>query len=57
MVFTSQQTLNDKYQLEHRLGRTATGHQTWLATDISNDRKVAIKLLAFNPQMSWEELK
>lgn len=58
MVFQAGQILNDKYQLQRRLGRTATGHQTWLAIDISlNNLEVAIKLLAFNPQMRWEELK
>jgi serine/threonine protein kinase len=57
MVFQAGQVLNDKYQLQQRLGRTATGHQTWLAVDTSLDLEVTIKLLAFNPQMRWEELK
>lgn len=57
MVFQQQQILNHKYQLERQLGRTATGHQTWLAIDTEIKRSVVIKLLAFNPQMRWEELK
>lgn len=57
MVFQEQQVLNSKYQLQQQLGRTAAGHQTWLSTDLTNDESVAIKLLAFNPQMRWEELK
>ncbi|MBE9044261.1 serine/threonine protein kinase [Pleurocapsales cyanobacterium LEGE 10410] len=56
MVFQEQQVLS-KYQLQKRLGRTATGHQTWLANDLTSERSVVIKLLAFNPQMRWEELK
>lgn len=57
MVFKEQQVLNSKYQLQKQLGRTAAGHQTWLATDQASTELVAIKLLAFNPQMRWEELK
>ena len=56
MVFQEQQLLFS-YQLQRRLGRTAAGHQTWLAKDLDNERAVVIKLLAFNPQMRWEELK
>lgn len=57
MVFQEQQVLNSQYQLQKRLGRTAAGHQTWLAIDQRNQKSVVIKLLAFNPQMRWEELK
>ncbi len=57
MVFQEQQILNSKYQLQEQLGRTAAGHQTWLAKDLTSNESVAIKLLAFNPQMRWEELK
>ena len=57
MVFQQQQILNSQYQLQKRLGRTAAGHQTWLAEDLSDGKSVVIKLLAFNPQMRWEELK
>lgn len=57
MVFQEQQVLISKYQLQRQLGHTAAGHQTWLAIDKSNSESVAIKLLAFSPQMPWEELK
>ncbi len=57
MVFKEDQVLNSRYQLQRRLGRTAAGHQTWLASDRVSTEFVAIKLLAFNPQMRWEELK
>jgi hypothetical protein len=56
-VFTNLQILQEKYQLQKQLGRTAAGHQTWLATDLTTREKVTIKLLAFSPQMHWEELK
>ena len=56
MVFQEQQVLA-KYKLQQRLGRTAAGHQSWLANDLTCERSVVIKLLAFNPQMRWEELK
>lgn len=49
--------LAERYQLQEKLGRTAMGRQTWLAIDSTVQEKVTIKLLAFNPQLSWEELK
>ncbi|MGK7883016.1 MAG: serine/threonine protein kinase [Crocosphaera sp.] len=49
--------LVDKYQLKQRLGHTATGHQTWLAIDKLSQENITLKLLAFSPQMQWEELK
>jgi len=50
--------LAERYQLETKLGQNA-GRQTWLAQDISLSppQPVAVKLLAFNPQMHWDELK
>jgi serine/threonine protein kinase len=60
-VFQPEDILEQKYQLKERLGRTAAGHQTWLAWDLASteaaDTRVTVKLLAFNPQMRWEELK
>ncbi|MGF1540022.1 MAG: serine/threonine protein kinase [Pleurocapsa sp.] len=56
-MFEANQILQHRYQLQRQLGRTATGHQTWLAIDIQNREQVTIKLLAFSPQMAWEELK
>ena len=46
-----------QYQLHRTLGRTAAGRQTWLATDLELNESVTLKLLAFNPQMEWDELK
>jgi len=57
MTFTSDSLLAERYQLQQRLGNTAIGRQTWLATDVLSQESVIIKLLAFSPQMEWEELK
>ncbi|HAJ60605.1 MAG TPA: serine/threonine protein kinase, partial [Cyanobacteria bacterium UBA8543] len=47
----------ERYQLQQQLGRTAAGRQTWLAKDLQSNEQVTLKLLAFAPQMQWEELK
>ncbi|MDJ0843214.1 serine/threonine protein kinase [Crocosphaera sp.] len=78
--------LCERYQLLEPLGKTAIGHQTWLADDLFSPvdvyceqkkqypwlkwifdvnqvfrpkiyEKVTVKLLAFNPQLSWEQFK
>ncbi len=49
--------LQERYQLQQRLGRTAAGHQTWLAVDLESQEQVTVKMLAFSPEMHWEELK
>ncbi|MEG4986459.1 serine/threonine-protein kinase [Microcoleus sp. BR0-C5] len=49
--------LQERYQLQQRLGRTAAGHQTWLAVDLEFQEQVTLKMLAFSPEMQWEELK
>jgi serine/threonine protein kinase len=56
-VFVAEDILEERYQLKQQLGRTAVGHQTWLAVDLKSEERVILKLLAFNPQMRWEELK
>ncbi|MDJ0600201.1 MAG: serine/threonine-protein kinase [Crocosphaera sp.] len=56
-MFNTDDILADKYQLKQRLGHTATGHQTWLAIDRVTQENVTLKLLAFSPQMQWDELK
>ncbi len=43
--------------MQQRLGRTAAGHQTWLAVDLESQEEVTLKMLAFSPEMHWEELK
>jgi serine/threonine protein kinase len=57
MVFESGSPLGERYLLREQLGRTALGRQTWSASDRTADRPAIVKLLAFNPQMAWEELK
>jgi serine/threonine protein kinase len=56
-VFKAKDILQQNYQLQEQLGRTAVGHQTWLAMDLKSNEQVILKLLAFSPQMQWEELK
>jgi len=53
-----QQILNRRYQLQQQLGNNA-GRQTWLAVDFgtSPTELVIVKLLAFHPQMQWNEFK
>lgn len=51
------QILQDRYQLQRPLGRLGVGRQTWLASDSQVNELVVLKLLAFSPQMQWEELK
>lgn len=50
------QLLHNHYQLKHRLGQNS-GRQTWLAEDTRSSELVIVKLLAFNPQMQWDDLK
>lgn len=52
------QTLHNGYQLQQQLGHNPW-RQTWLATAINapSSQPVVVKLLAFNPQLQWDELK
>jgi serine/threonine protein kinase len=54
----TERCLNGRYQLQSSLGQNA-GRQTWLAIDLDGDSPTPaiIKLLAFSPQMSWDEFK
>ena len=47
-----------RYQLQQKMGQNAS-RQAWLAMDLSAQpsQPVILKLLAFNPQMQWEDLK
>ncbi|MEQ8541973.1 MAG: serine/threonine-protein kinase [Coleofasciculus sp. D1-CHI-01] len=56
-MFNPEQCLKERYQLQQKLGRTAAGRQTWLATDLQSHEQVTVKLLAFSPEMQWDELK
>jgi len=57
-MLQTEQVLGERYQLQQQLGNNA-GRQTWLAIDIkvSPAKPVILKLLAFSPQMQWEEFK
>ncbi len=57
-MWQPEQILQGRYQLQKLLGQNV-GRQTWLATDMqaSPASPVTVKLLAFNPQMQWDELK
>ncbi|MBE9228131.1 serine/threonine protein kinase [Phormidium sp. LEGE 05292] len=57
-MLQTKQILNDLYQLEKNLAQNP-GHQTWIARDLSTNPPipVIVKLLAFSPQMQWEEFK
>lgn len=56
-MLDADQILKERYQLQKRLGRTAADHQTWLAIDLQSQEQVILKLLAFSPEMQWQELK
>ncbi|WP_052334307.1 serine/threonine protein kinase [Kamptonema formosum] len=55
-MLQAEQVFQGRYQLHRQLGHNA-GRQTWLADDIVSHQPVIVKLLAFSPQMQWEELK
>ena len=57
-MLQTEQILGERYQLQQQLGNNA-GRQTWLAKDIkvSPAKPVIVRLLAFSPQMQWEEFK
>ncbi len=48
--------LKKRYALQQRLGKNA-GRQTWLARDLQTQELVAIKILAFDPDFQWNDLK
>ncbi|HAT14080.1 MAG TPA: serine/threonine protein kinase [Microcoleaceae bacterium UBA11344] len=55
-MLPSQIICQNRYQLIQQLGENQ-GRQTWLASDLSQGNQVVVKLLAFSPQMEWEQLK
>jgi serine/threonine protein kinase len=57
-MLETEQILQGRYQLQQQLGNNA-GRQTWLATDTGTSPAslVILKLLAFSPEMQWEEFK
>lgn len=58
IMLQPQQILQERYQLQRQLGHNPN-RQTWLAQDLETQpiQLVVVKLLAFSPQMQWEELK
>ena len=57
-MFESGQILQERYQLQHSLGRSPQGRQTWFATDSATDppEAVILKLLVFT-EMQWHDLR
>ncbi|MDB9341975.1 serine/threonine-protein kinase [Nodularia spumigena CS-586/05] len=58
-MFNSGQILQERYQLQEKLGHTIAGRQTWLAKDLNNANHelVILKLLVFSNDFQWEDLK
>lgn len=56
-MFKSEQILENRYKIAKQLGRNSGGRQTCLAEDLTKMDFVTVKLLAFNPQMRWEDFK
>lgn len=57
-MLQAKQLLQNRYQLQQCLSQNA-GRQTWLAEDTTQTppQQVIVKLLAFSPQMEWDEFK
>jgi len=57
-MFESGQVLQEQYQLQHPLGRSPQGRQTWLAIDSATNppEAVILKLLVFT-EMKWDDLR
>lgn len=53
-----QKILKNRYKLQEKLSENM-GRQTWIGIDLEAEptRSVILKLLVFNPQMQWDELK
>jgi serine/threonine protein kinase len=50
------QTFRSRYQIQSLLGRQI-GRRTFLATDLSTQSPVVVKLLLFGPDFTWDDLK
>ena len=55
-MLTPGKILKERYQLQKQLGRTVPGRKTWLAFDSQSQEQVAIKMLAYNPEILGQEL-
>ena len=49
-------TLHQRYQIQSQLSKKA-GRRTFLAIDLQTDMLVVIKLLIFNQDFDWQDLK
>lgn len=52
-MFQSGDLLNQRYQLQHCLGKTLTGQQTWLALDLASQPVLLHYLLSRNIGQRW----
>ncbi|MGB3534226.1 MAG: hypothetical protein WBA13_11995 [Microcoleaceae cyanobacterium] len=50
------QTFQGRYKIQSLLGRKA-GRRTFLAKDLQTQSQVVVKLLLFNPDFTWDDLK
>jgi serine/threonine protein kinase len=50
------QVLSDRYQIDKQLGQK-TGRRTFLAIDLQTELPVVVKLLIFNNEFIWDDLK
>ena len=50
------QILRDRYQIQRQLGRNA-GRRTLLAQDLHTQEQVVLKILIFNSDFRWDDLK
>ncbi|MGB3401993.1 MAG: serine/threonine protein kinase, partial [Microcoleaceae cyanobacterium] len=48
--------LQERYQIQSLLGHQ-TGRRTYLAKDLQTQSQVVVKLLLFNPDFTWDDLK
>ncbi|NJL64714.1 MAG: protein kinase [Methylacidiphilales bacterium] len=53
---TSNQILNERYQVIHELGRQ-TGRRTFLAVDLQTQQQVVVKVLYLGQDFDWQDLK
>ena len=56
-MLKSQQILENRYKITKQLGRNSKVRQIWLGEDLTRMDLVSIRLLAFSPQMGWDNCK
>jgi serine/threonine protein kinase len=54
--YTSEKLLHNRYEIQRQLGQNG-GRQTLLALDSQTKKQVVIKILAFDNDFRWEDLK